>query len=343
MPGDAEEVPETAAPDGAPPNAAAPGRAGVPAPPPGLVTVGYFDERPGYAVDRPRGADSWLVTWTTAGRGRLEQGGVTTVATAGELVVLGPGVPHRYGVAADARRWAFWWVHCQARPPWGGWLRPFRVGGAVHVVGPVPRATRTPVAAAFARAHAAARWAGDAHPPAPPGVPEPGQVAVAHGWRARELALGGVEEALLLATAGGAAVAVTADGAAARSGSDAEAGVDPRVRRVVARIAADPGARHTVASLAAEVSLSPSRLAHLFTEQLGHSPMRALRDARLRHAALLLEATALPVARVAAVAGFASPHHFSRLFRARYGVPPGAYRDGPRGAGPSPPSAPSRE
>jgi AraC family transcriptional regulator of arabinose operon len=298
MPVDAEDLPETAA----------------PSPPSGLVTVGFFDERPGYAVHRPRGADSWLFTWTTGGRGQLRQGAAVAVAGPGDLVVLGPGAPHRYAVAADAETWAFWWVHCQARPSWGAWLRPFGVGDGLHAVAPVPPGVRARVAGAFARTHADARWAaGDAAAPEPGREPEPGRVAVAHGSRARELALGHVEEIVLLATSTPTAAGST--------------GVDPRVRRVEALVAADPGAPHTVSSLAAAVSLSPSRLAHLYAEQLGHTPMRALRDARLRHAARLLEATALPVERVAATSGFASPFHFSRLFRERYGMPPGAYRD----------------
>ena len=94
--------------------------------------------------------------------------------------------------------------------------------------------------------------------------------------------------------------------------------------------AADPAAPHTVRSLAEQVALSPSRFAHLFTRQIGQSPMRALREARLRHAARLLESTDLSVERVAAASGFASPFHFNRVFRERYGRPPGAYR----GSGP---------
>ena len=113
--------------------------------------------------------------------------------------------------------------------------------------------------------------------------------------------------------------------AAARPPS-ARPGADARVLRAQALITADPGAPHTVRSLAEAVALSPSRFAHLFTEQFGHSPMRALREARLGHAARLLESTDLSVERVAAASGFASPFHFSRVFRERYGMPPGAYR-----------------
>jgi AraC family transcriptional regulator of arabinose operon len=54
--------------------------------------------------------------------------------------------------------------------------------------------------------------------------------------------------------------------------------------------------------------------------------MRALHEARLHHAARLLESTDLSVERVAAASGFASPFHFNRVFRRRYGTPPGAYR-----------------
>lgn len=152
-------------------------------------------------------------------------------------------------------------------------------------------------------------------PPTPRTAPPGGEVAVAHGAAARELALCSLEEVVLLA--------------AARAESR-RSGVDPRIRRAEDLITADPGAPHTVRSLAECVSLSPSRFAHLFTEQLGHSPMRALLQARLLHAARLLEVTELPVERVAAASGFGSPFHFSRVFRQRYGVPPGEYRQGLR-------------
>ncbi|WP_079252239.1 AraC family transcriptional regulator [Streptomyces sp. MP131-18] len=288
----------------------------TPAPPPGLVTAGYFDERPGYAVSRPSGTESWLFTWTAVGRGLLRQGAARAEAGPGDLVVLGPGVPHHYATAAGAERWAFWWVHCRARAAWAAWLRPHAAGGRLYTVVPVPAAVRPRIAAAFRRLHADARWSGEGAPPDPDPRPVPNRVAVAHGAAATELALGSLEEIVLLATAVPPAAAAGATGA----------GTDPRVRRVAALIAADPAAPHTVESLAARVALSPSRLGHLFAEALGDTPMRVLRDARLRHAARLLEVTDLPVARVAAASGFASPFHFSRVFRARYGVPPGAYR-----------------
>ncbi|KOV62362.1 AraC family transcriptional regulator [Streptomyces sp. NRRL WC-3618] len=307
MPVNADGLPETA----------------TPAPPPGLVTVGRYDEGPGYAVSRPRGADSWLFTWTTDGHGSLTQGAAGAHPGAGDLVVLGPGVPHRYQVRPGARHWRFWWAHCQARPSWTAWLSPYAVGDGMYVVAPVPAVLHDRMATAFARMLSDARWPGSGarppdsspdsvSPPPPPPAPD-GPIAVAHGAAAQELALCSLEEIVLLASA------------AARP-LPQRPGVDARVSRAEALIAADPAAAHTVRSLAEGVALSPSRFAHLFTEQLGQSPMRALREARLRHAARLLEATDLPVERVAVASGFASPFHFNRVFRERHGMPPGAYR-----------------
>lgn len=295
----------------------------VPSPPPGLVTVGRFDQRPGYSISRPGGADSWLFVWTTGGEGRLAQGAAETGAGAGDLVVLGPDLPHHYAVAPGARHWAFWWVHCQARPTWTEWLRPYALGDRLYAVTPVPDGVRGRLDSAFRRMLADARWTGAGAPPEEraeeelDGEPEDGRVAVAHGTAARQLTLCSLESAVLLATA-------TARGEPDRSG------LDGRIRQAEALIAADPGAPHTVESLATGVSLSPSRFAHLFTQQLGLSPMRALLAARLLHAARLLEATDLPVERVAAASGFSSPFHFNRVFRQRYGAPPGAYRAGLR-------------
>lgn len=303
----ADGLPDTAAhPDGGDT-----GDGGDPAPPPGVVVLGHFDQPPGYGVNRPHGSASWLFTWTTAGRGRLWQGGARTTVGAGDLVVLAPGVPHGYAVEPGARHWQFWWAHCQARPSWATWLRPYGTGDGMYAVTSAPAGLHGRVGTAFRRMHADARWTGTEAPP-DPSPPNP-QVAVAHGSAARELALCALEEVVLLTTAG-------ARPAVPRPGLDA------RIRRAQELIDADPGAPHTVRSLAGGVALSPSRFAHLFSRQLGQSPMRALREARLRHAARLLESTDLPVERVAAASGFVSPFHFNRAFRERYGEPPGAYR-----------------
>lgn len=283
------------------------------APPAGALVVGRYARRTGYAVRRPAGAPSWLLLWTDGGTGRIAQGGADLAVGAGDLAVLGPGTGHEYRVAPGAGHWSFWWVHFQPRPAWEPWLRPYRRGAGCYLVPGVPAELWPWLDGALRRLHADARWSGDGAPPPPVATDRRTAPTVAAALPgAHELALGGVERVLLLAASGAAGGGVG----------------DARVRRAEALITADPGAPHTVASLAAAVSLSPSRFAHLFAARTGVTPMRALREARLRHAARLLRTTGLDVSQVAAASGFASPFHFSRVFRARFGTSPRRFRDG---------------
>jgi AraC family transcriptional regulator of arabinose operon len=287
----------------------------TPAPPPEAVVVGRFDERVGYAVHRSAGAPSWLLTATITGAGRFRQGGVTVRSEPGDLVLLGPAVEHAYDVPETPGRWGFWWAHFRLRSNWLPRLQGYQVGPRLYALRELPGPVRHRIHGTFRQLHADARWSG--HEPPPPLTPphEPAATVSTTLPAARDLALAGIETALLVALA------------AARDPTDP---VDPRIRRAQARIVADPAGRHTVASLAADVALSPSRFAHLFTEQTGQAPMQALHEARLEHAARLLDATDLDVGRVARAAGFASPFHFSRAFRSRYGIAPSGYRGRPR-------------
>ncbi|MFI9595292.1 helix-turn-helix domain-containing protein [Nonomuraea sp. NPDC052265] len=276
-----------------------------------LTIVGHYDKPAGYGTRRPHGSPSWLLMWTQAGEGRVEQAGAAFTVREGDLAVLGPGSAQRYRVAPGAGRWRFWWVHFQPRPSWTAWLAPYALATGCHLVEDVPAEVRERVDRAFGRALQDARWIpGRATPAGPPSPPAP---AVVMSSPARELVLGAVEEVLVLATASTTTARGTEDG-------------DERVRRALDLIAAEPGAQHSVASLARAVALSPSRFAHVFAAETGQTPMGAVRRARVRHAASLLEVTDLDVGQVAAASGFVSPFHFSRAFRREYGLPPRDYR-----------------
>ncbi|MGY0020368.1 helix-turn-helix domain-containing protein [Streptomyces sp. YJ-C3] len=279
--------------------------ADTPSPPARSLIAARFDEPAGYAVTRTAGAANWLLMWTAAGRGEVRGTGPWLPQEPGDLVVLPSRRPHAYRTDPAARSWAGWWVHFPPRAAWPAWLRDHTRDG-VHCVRGVPAAVRDRVDAAFRRLHTDARWTDGGMPP----VPDPTVIAIAGTGPGRELALGAVEEILLLAT----------------GSATAGAQGDPRVRQADAIIAAAPGAPHTVRSLADHVALSPSRFAHLYAEQTGHTPMRAVRAARLTHAQRLLDATDLDIGQVARASGFTSPFHFSRAFRERYGVPPSVYR-----------------
>ncbi|MDF2717079.1 MAG: AraC family transcriptional regulator, partial [Paenibacillus sp.] len=78
--------------------------------------------------------------------------------------------------------------------------------------------------------------------------------------------------------------------------------------------------------LAQMVCLSPSRLTHLFKEQVGRSITDILQKHRLKQAARLLLSTNKSILDICTEVGFNSPAFFTRKFMSFYGTSPGMYR-----------------
>ncbi len=82
----------------------------------------------------------------------------------------------------------------------------------------------------------------------------------------------------------------------------------------------------TLDELSARLFVGPFHLTRLFGRFIGMPPMHYLGRRRLERAAALLSETDLPVASIGATVGMADPAHFSRRFRAIFGLSPRAYR-----------------
>ncbi|CAB3751920.1 AraC family transcriptional regulator [Paraburkholderia humisilvae] len=96
-----------------------------------------------------------------------------------------------------------------------------------------------------------------------------------------------------------------------------------RAKQVIARSLGDP--ELCIARIAAELNMSPRSLARALQAD-GLSAMRYAWSLRLEHAARLLPgATQGEIKTIAHQCGFASPAHFSRAFKERYGMTPREY------------------
>jgi transcriptional regulator GlxA family with amidase domain len=102
----------------------------------------------------------------------------------------------------------------------------------------------------------------------------------------------------------------------------------PRLSRVIQMMEANIEDPISPAILARDVGLSTRQLERLFRRYLGRSPKRYYMELRLGKARNLLLQTDMSVINVALACGFTSPSHFSKCYRAQYGVTP--YRE--RGA-----------
>jgi AraC family transcriptional regulator len=98
------------------------------------------------------------------------------------------------------------------------------------------------------------------------------------------------------------------------------------VRRVVDRLEADLAQAPGLTELARDCGLHPSHLARVFKQARGETVGDYVRRRRVEQAEQALHRGDLPLAEIAAQAGFADQAHFTRVFRAHFGIAPGARR-----------------
>jgi AraC-like DNA-binding protein len=101
---------------------------------------------------------------------------------------------------------------------------------------------------------------------------------------------------------------------------------DRRVARAFADMLDRPRAPHRIQTLAQTAGLSRSAFMAHFTRSFGQSPMAALREVRMRRAAILLANDKRMIDEVARDAGYASRSSFHRAFRKAYLTDPSTYR-----------------
>ena len=78
--------------------------------------------------------------------------------------------------------------------------------------------------------------------------------------------------------------------------------------------------------LADTVSLSRSRLIHLFQEVYHVAPYQYYLSQKCKLAQSMLGRTTLPVSVISTQLGFLDPHHFSSFFKKQCGLSPASYR-----------------
>jgi len=98
------------------------------------------------------------------------------------------------------------------------------------------------------------------------------------------------------------------------------------VQRLHDRLSDAPTQSHRMAQVERDSGLDRFTLARMFKRRFGTSPYRFLIQRRLEVAKDLMR-DALPLAHVAAAAGFADQSHFTRQFRATNGLSPGQWRN----------------
>lgn len=258
---------------------------------PGILLSGHFQEHFGYRVKRPNGTQDWLITYTLSGEGVFKIGNNVRICKAGDMILLAPGTPHHYATMTDSV-WDFVWAHFLPLPHWAGLLQLPKVTDMLYGIQIDDADIGKRIENAFERIIKDCR----------------GRNAY---WS--ELSLTALEEVLLLANR--------------QHWKDTKPVYDSRIEQVLHILTHRMAEAHTVEELAQQVRLSPSRLAHVFKQQVGDSIMNMLNKLRLREAARYLRFTSRLVSDIAKDVGFADPFYFTRQFTAFFGMSPTAYRE----------------
>lgn len=102
--------------------------------------------------------------------------------------------------------------------------------------------------------------------------------------------------------------------------------MDLRVRQALNLLSEDLSRPFNLNELAAAVNLSPSRLRHLFKNEIGLTPAQYLKRLRIEGARELLEGSFLRLKEVMPRVGVSDESHFVRDFKKAHGLPPIKYR-----------------
>lgn len=260
------------------------------APEPGILVSGHFTQPFGYHTYRSHGTKDWLIVFTLSGYGQFRFGQKLVDCTEGDIIILPPGVPHHY-LTPEEKVWEFVWAHFLPIPQWLDWMvLPIEAEGYMFM--------HLEIGVLHSRMeNVFARMIND---------------SVELGYFPNKLSLNAMEEILLMIVQ--------------RQSKQTSMTLDPRIEKLLQYLNLHMKQHHLIEDLAARASLSPSRLAHLFKDQVGTSIIDTLLRLRLHHAARLLEHTSMSVGEIADEVGFNHPFYFSKKFTAFYGLSPSSYR-----------------
>jgi len=260
--------------------------------PPGILVSDYYRKPYGYTCYRPDGTKDWLMMYTLSGKGYVHNGDDNEhilECTSHTLTIIPPGVKHDF-YTAEHEVWEKLWAHFIPRRTWRDWIPASNTNGPIYHVYIDSSLTRQSIQAAF---HRVLSYRLDSF-----------------SQYREELTLNALEEIILLIA----------------SQHDDRKQLDSRVKEVLDILNQQFSENHQIEDLADKVCLSPSRLSHLFKEQVGESIIETLIKYRLRQAERLLRYTQLPIIEIALEVGFHSSDYFTRQFRSYYGITPSRFR-----------------
>ncbi|EIC82538.1 arabinose operon transcriptional regulator AraC [Serratia sp. M24T3] len=244
-----------------------------------------------FYINRPGGMKGYILHLTLRGEGRIKAGNRYITSRINDLFLFPPDVAHYYGRAETSEHWDHLWIYFHPRPYWLDWLRWDRLEdhiGITHLHAP-----------ALSEIIQSCFW-------------EVIQQNASNELLSEALAMNALERLIISCFK--------------LQPLSNHQSLDPRISTLCHYITEHIVEDLTIEHLAKQVFLSPSRLAHLFKDQMQETIFAWREKQRVNRARNLLQSTHLTIGQVSQAVGYEDALYFSRIFRHHVGVSPRQYK-----------------
>ncbi|CAM3016129.1 DNA-binding transcriptional regulator AraC [Vibrio fluvialis] len=257
----------------------------------GLTPIIEGDELD-YTIDRPNGMKGYIINFTSKGEGTIFSGEQMFHVKPGDLLLFPPSATHFYHRKSDSASWFHRWVYFRPRAFWNDWLNWQQERNGVYLTRGLDVQTMQHIENLFV----------DIEYTAKSDMP----------YR-DDLAINLLEQLLIRCKT------VQPDVVSKP--------LDPRIIQAINYMTQNLNQDFTLEEIAAHTCLSPSRLGHLFRDEMKMTITQWRDDQRISRAKQLLVTTHYSVNHIGRIIGYSDPLYFSRVFKRKAGVSPKLYRE----------------
>lgn len=246
-----------------------------------------------FLIDRPNGMKGYILNLTIKGKGQIFSDENQFTVNEGDLLLFPPQTQHYYQRHPDSECWYHRWIYFRHRGYWSEILHWNQLRNSVyHTPFSPDKTVLNELSSLFMRVEAEYK------------SKKPYSKAMAAAL---------LEQLLIKCKQ--------------LQPEQQEKQLDPRIHQVITFLMTDIKQDISIEELANLVYLSPSRLTHLFTQELGMSILQWRDDQRIIYAKQLLLTSQSSINTIARNVGFKDPLYFSRVFKKYVGVSPKKFRE----------------
>ncbi|MFU2082931.1 arabinose operon transcriptional regulator AraC [Gallibacterium anatis] len=245
-----------------------------------------------FVIERPNGMKGYILNLTTEGKGYIYSGKEYFTVEKGDLVLFPPNIIHNYQRYPDNESWYHRWVYFRPRGFWKDFLQWEDAIDGIFITKQIDESDYKCIEKLFVEIE---------------------ELNKSNQPYATELSENYLEQLLIRCKR--------------LQPTSFSRKIDLRILQAVNYMMEDLKKDYSINEIAAHVYLSPSRLIHLFSQEMGMSILKWRDDQRINYAKYLLFTTNIPIGVISRNVGFTDPLYFSRVFKKKVGVSPKVFRE----------------